>query len=174
MNQSEYTFYQWMVCAKYINYVCAVLSVLYLSWMSLLVWAPLIYICSIYELATADNIEKLKTKNQCKVYMYSVLAIIQILWIFSCIFEQALVVLAINGAQMLILWVIKGKLATPIDKDAFMEYSSNPVNKVIAGAAVDFFNKEVIKNLGKLESQTGKDQQASIIEKYDKEYPQNQ
>lgn len=31
------------------------------------------------------------------------------------------------------------------------------MNKVVAGAAVDFFNKEVIKNLGNVESSTGKD-----------------
>ena len=58
---------------------------------------------------------------------------------------------------MFLLWVIKGKLSNPIDKATFLEYQRDPVNKVVAGAAVDFFNKEVIKNLGKVESKTGKD-----------------
>ena len=84
--KSEDTFFQWMACAKYLNIIGAMFSLIFLSWMSMLVWLPLIYICHIYEKHTEDNIEKIKFKNQCKVYCYVILAAIQILWIFSCIF----------------------------------------------------------------------------------------
>ena len=45
----------------------------------------MIYLCSIYEKHTADNIEKIKFKNQLKIYFYVGLAIVQIFWIFTCV-----------------------------------------------------------------------------------------
>lgn len=116
VNNSESTFYSWIQCAKYLNVIGAILSFIYLSWMSLLVWIPLIYLCSIYQKGTDENIEKIKFKNQMKIYCYLSLAIVQIFWVFSCIFQNFLVCMSINGSQMFILWVIKGKLSKPIDK----------------------------------------------------------
>ena len=59
VNSSESTFYSWIQCAKYLNVIGAFLSFIYLSWMSLLIWIPLIYLCSIYQKGTDENIEKI-------------------------------------------------------------------------------------------------------------------
>ena len=85
-----------------------------------------------------------------------------------------MVAMAVNGMQAFLLWIIKSKLSNPIDKDEFLKLHSDNTHKLIAGVAVDFFNKEVVKNIQKVESRTGKDMQASIIDKYDKQYTEIQ
>ena len=84
--------------------------------MSILVWAPLIYIGYSYEKGTVDTLDKIKFGNECKIKMYVCLATVQIVWIFSCIIENFFGTLAVNGVQIFILWSIKSKLQQPVDK----------------------------------------------------------
>ena len=157
--------------------MAAIYSIFFLTWMSALIWAPLIYICVYYEQGNEDTLEKIKFKNECKIKMYVCLAIVQIIWIFSCIIQNFLGTVVVNGLQMFILWSIKSKMQQPINKNQFLQqYRGDPMNKLVAGAAVDFFNKELIQQINSSKSQTDKSQQEIIINKYKEEsgVPQKQ
>lgn len=175
VNKSEDTFYQWMTCAKYVNVIAALYSIIFMTWMSALVWSPLIYICVVYEKGDADTLQQIKFKNQCKIYFYLCLAIVQIIWISTYVFSDFLGTVFVNGVQIFILWGIKSKLQEPVDKDQFLKnYRGDPMNKLVAGAAVDFFNKELIKQINSSKSQTDKAEKDMIIKKFQEENGSNQ
>ena len=96
------------------------------------------------------------------------------LFVTYCVFQQILVALAVNIAQIYVLFQVRKNAKVKIDRDEYLESRSSdlkdPKNGPISvGSASDFFTKEVIKTLGTLRSNADKTFVDGIVAKYEKE-----
>lgn len=100
-----------MQCAGYVNCCLAVLSVCFLSIWSLIIWAPLIFVSFKFNKADIDQATNdLKNPSKMYIYAYKCLALVQLVWIFLCIFSNFFVMIVVNATQVFILWGIREKI----------------------------------------------------------------
>lgn len=151
--------------AKYVELVLGLIAAIGNTWWAIIPFAALFLVLHLF---SEEDLKKVGWRRYVKLGAFVVFCAIQIVFLVVYILVNVWTMLIVNGVQITILVFLRKRVN---DYRAFMDrYGEKKDDPVSSAEAKKFFNAELIKNLGSIQSQCDKKTKEAITKKYSAKY----